>query len=54
MRDYHTISREEGNNMKATKPQIRSSFKAQSREQLSRAVTKKVEKLINDKKRRAN
>jgi hypothetical protein len=40
--------------MKATKPQIRSSFKAQSREQLSRAVTKKVEKIITDKKKRAS
>ena len=40
--------------MKATKPQIRSSFKAQSREQLSKAVTKKIEKIINDKKRRAS
>lgn len=54
MRDSHTISREEGNIMKATKPQIRSSFKAQSREQLSKAVTKKVEKIITDKKKRAS
>lgn len=40
--------------MKTPKPQIRSSFKAQSREQLSRAVTKKVEKIITDKKKRAS
>lgn len=48
MRDFHTISREEGDIMKETKPQIRSSFKAQSREELSRAVTKKIEKIITE------
>ena len=40
--------------MKTPKPQIRSSFKAQSREQLSRAVTKKVEKLINAKPKKVS
>lgn len=34
--------------MKEIKPQIRSSFKAQSREELSRAVTKKIEKIITE------
>ena len=40
--------------MKAVKPQIRSSFKAQSREQLRQAVTKKVEKLINGKPKKVS
>ena len=35
--------------MKADKIRLRSSFTAQSREQLIQAVTRKVEKIANDK-----
>ena len=39
--------------MKPLKIKLRSSFTAQSREQLCRAVTKKIEKLINTKHKNA-
>ena len=45
---------EEAVMMKALKLKLRSSFKAQSREQLRQAVTKKVEKLINGKPKKVS
>lgn len=40
--------------MKELKIRLRNSFKTKNREQLSRAVTKKVEKIITDKKKQAS
>ena len=39
--------------MKTERIKLRSSFKAQSQEQLRQKVTKKVEKIANDKLRKA-
>lgn len=40
-------------NMKAEKIKLRSSFTAQNKEQRRQAVTKKIEKLVNTKSKKA-